>query len=205
MNERLKLKMPSGPDEDLPIDTIPVMMAAVDAVLTLAELVAAEGAVSGLALVIGSAAAVAGFPVAIGAAFFGNFLALGSGYAEAWEVIRADRTAMGYSYGVVMACDNRPASLVASYFWEHHPEYGYDFVDGGVKAQNAFNVGLVTGYWQGYELLGWQKRLIWRDILTRTGKIGTISKEAVQQWNGRQWKNWYMEMGIAFRRFHVWH
>lgn len=205
MNERLKLKLPSGPDEDLPIDTIPVMISAVDAALTLMELVAAEGAVTGLSLVLGSAVAALGFPVAIGAALFGSFAALGAGYAEAWEVIRADRTAMGYSYGVVMACDNRPAKLVADYFWEHHAEYGYDFVDGGVKAQNAFNVGLVTGYWQGYELLGFQKRLIWRDILTRTGKIGTMSREVVQQWTGRQWKNWYTDMGIAFRRYHVWH
>jgi hypothetical protein len=193
MVERLKLKLPGGPDENLDIDTIPVMISAVDAVLTLAE------------LVTGAELALVGWPVAIGAAFFGTFLALGSGYAEAREAIRADRTAFGYSYGLVMACDNRPGWLVARYFWERHPEYGYDFVDGGTMAQNAFNQGLVTGYWQGFELHGWQKRLIWRDLLTRTGKIRTISPQAIQHWSGTDWANWYREIGIAWRRFHMWH
>lgn len=193
MYERLKLKLPGRPNEDQDIDTIPVMISAVDAVLTLADII------TGAAMI-----ELVGFPVAIGSAFFGNFLSLGSGYAEAREAIRADRTAFGYSYALVMACDNRPASLVARYFWEHKPEYGYDFVEGGNLAQNSFNQGLVTGYWQGFELHGWQKRMIWRDLLSLTGKIRTIKPEVIKQWSGTQWVNWYREMGIAWRRFHMW-
>lgn len=188
-SERLKLKLPSPADENLPIDTIPVMMSAADAALTLAALVS-EAAIIELV----------GFPVSIGAAFFGNFLALGSGYAEARESIRADRMATGFAQGLLMACDQRKPQYVANHFWERHAEFGYGFANANTLAQKAYNQGLVTGYWNGRDLTPAQQKMIWIDIRVRTKNLGTLDTAS---WSTRQWTDWYREMGGAWRRYHM--
>jgi len=187
--ERLKLKMPPGEDENLPIDTIPVMMSAADAVLSLAALVSEAALIE-----------LVGFPVAIGAAFFGSWFAIGSGYAEAREAIRAKRQATGFAQGLLMACDGRKPHYVAQHFWERIPEFGYDFVDGGKVAQNAYNQGLVTGYWNGYELTTRQQKMIWVDIRIRTNNTKNLNSD---KWSTRQWTDWYREMGGAWQRYHM--
>jgi len=188
---RLKMLLPQGEDTNLPVDTYPVMISAIDTTMGLLEIV---GVAEFAAL---------GFATSIVSAVVGQWLALGSGYAEAWEAIRADRMAMGFSYGVMTATDGKSGHWVSQNFGETHAEYGYDFVDGGVKAAKAFNAGLDSGYYQGKEPTNYQKKLVWEDVLIRTGMIGTMSRATLNSWGHAQWVNWYRDMGIAFRKFHL--
>jgi hypothetical protein len=189
--QRLKLMLPDPPDDNLAIDVVPVVIGAYDAVLGVLE------------IATGIEFAAFGFATSIVAAVVGQWAAIGSGYAEARDAIKADRMAMGYSYGLVTACDGKRGHWVSHNFGEQRAEFGYDFVNGNALATRSFNAGLVTGYWQGVELSAVQRRMIWRDLLTRTGKIGTMQKETMDSWGHTEWVSWYREIGIAWRRYHM--
>ena len=190
-HHRLKMMLPQAEDTNLPIDTYPVVISAVDTTLGLLEIV---GVAEFAAL---------GFATSIVAAVVGQWAALGSGYAEAWESIRADRMNMGFAYGVMTATDGKSGHWVSHNFGETRPEDGYDFVDGGTIAAKAFNAGLLSGFYQGKELTDYQKGLVWQDVLIRTGKIGTMKRDTFNSWGHGQWVGWYRDMGIAFRRYHL--
>lgn len=187
---RLKMILPKE-DQKLPIDTYPFIIGGVDAVLGLLEIVG-----------IAEFAAL-GFATSIVSAVVGQWAALGSGYAEAVEAIRADRMTMGFAYGVVTAADGKSGRWVSRNFGETRAEDGYDFVDGGAGAARAFNAGLLSGYYQGAELTDYQKGLVWQDVLIRSGKFRTMSAATIKNWGHGQWVSWYRDMGIAFRRFHL--
>ena len=196
---KLKLVIPEEENENLSIDTIPFILGGVDLTLSVAEI----AGVSAEAFEFG-ALGVVGFGFSIGAAVVGQWAALGSGYAEAWEKIRADREAMGFSYGVVMAIDGRSGKRTARYFGERSPE-SYLEPSSGRVAQKAFNKGLANGWVQGRTLSNNQKQRLLRDLITRAGKMGTITGEQTKSWGDGEWRVWYQDLGIAFRRFHIGH
>lgn len=189
----LKFILPDQEDQALAIDTIPYQIGAIDMSLSIAEIAGA----SGLAFEISA------FSVGIGGAVVGQWFALGSGYAEAWEKVRSKREPWGFAYGVVMGSDGRSARDTYWYFGDKDPEGDYSDRTSGVVAQKAFNKGLRDGWVQGHVLNQNQRRLFWRDLVNRTGHKGEITGDDAKQWADGQWKSWYREMAIAFRKYHI--
>jgi hypothetical protein len=188
----LKLQIPRRPPDAEPIDTIPVMLAAEDAALSIAGLIVEVAAIE-----------IAEFTVAIGGAAIGNFLNLGSGYLAARNEITFDNLSRGYSRGVVMGIDNRKGRQVATYF-------GYDYIpanpwDEGARqvAKDAYIHGLLRGWLEGRGLDRGQKRDLWSDLVHRYGS--TASWGDSKNWSQHTWIDWYVTMAAVFRRYHMTH
>ena len=117
---RLKFVLPDREDESLLIDQIPFIIGGADMSLTMLEI----AGVSAQAFEYGTLG-MSAFGVGIAGAVVGQWFALGSGYAEAWEKMRSDREPMGFAYGVVAASDGRSAPYTARMLGEQDPEGDY--------------------------------------------------------------------------------
>ncbi|HYJ92418.1 MAG TPA: hypothetical protein VEV84_13995 [Pyrinomonadaceae bacterium] len=195
---RLKFVLPDKEDESLLIDQIPFVLSGVDTSLTVLE-IAGVSAQAFEYRTLGMSA----FGIGIAGAVVGQWFALGSGYAEAWEKVRSDREPMGFAYGVVAAADGRSARYTALHLGEKDAEGDYLDKTSGRVAQKAFNKGLRNGWIQGNDLTQNQKRFLWRDLVSRSDYNGKISGEQTKSWGDAQWKIWYREMAIIFRKFHI--
>jgi hypothetical protein len=175
--ERLRLKVPLVPDADAStISTVHYSLEAVEAIDIVAGvgggdalmgIVAAAGAGEKILAAMEAAGEVAEGFLAVAAplaAMAANFAMLGLGYAEARDEVARDRLASGISIGVVMGADGRKPSLLESYFWENSAETNVADEEAGRIAQNAYNLGLVTGYRHALELNQDQKATFWKDI-----------------------------------------
>ena len=210
--ERLRLKIPPVPD-DSTISTTHYVLEAVEAI----DIVAGVGGGSALMAIVAAAGAgekilaamhaagiaAEGFLTVAGplAAMAANFAMLGLGYAEARKEIARDRLASGISRGVVMAADGRKPNLVESYFWESAPETNVVDEEAGKIAQNAYNLGLVTGYRQALELNRDQKATFWRDIGDLVGDTSYLGDS--KDWDDRAWIDWYTMAAAKFREAHL--
>jgi hypothetical protein len=213
--ERLGLKVPSTiPDaDDSTISTVHYVLEAVEAI----DIVAGVGGGSALMAIVASAGAsekilaameVAGevtegfLAVAAPlAAMAGTFVMLGLGYAEARKDIARERLASGISHGVVMGADGRKPALVKNYFWEYDPETNVVDEEAGRIAQNAYNLGLVTGYRQALELSDDQNKVFWKDIGRLVGDASYLGDS--KDWDDRAWTDWYVTAGAKFRAAHL--
>lgn len=211
--ERLRLKVPPVPDDSV-ITTVHYVLEAVEAI----DIVAGVGGGSALMAIVGAAGAsekllavmesagiateaflTVAAPLAAVAA---NFAVLGVGYAEARTIVANERVASGMSHGVVMAADGRDASLLKDYFWESDPEpTADDDQEAGTIAQNAYNLGLVTGFRQALELSSDQKATIWKEIGDMIGDASNLGE--TKDWSDRDWISWYVTAGAKFREAHI--
>lgn len=212
--ERLRLKVPPVPGaDDSTIETVHYILEAVEAI----DIVAGVGGGSALMAIVASAGAsekilaameVAGeategfLTVAAPlAAMAATFVVLGVGYAQARKEIANDRLASGISIGVVMAADGRKPDLVKSYFWENSAETNVADEEAGKIAQNAYNLGIVTGYRQALELNQDQKATFWKDIGDLVGDASYLGDS--KDWDDRAWIDWYATAGAKFREAHL--
>jgi hypothetical protein len=210
--ERLRLKVPPVPD-DSTISTTHYVLEAVEAIDIVVgvgggdafmAIVTGAGAGSTLLTVMeGAGVAVEGFLTVAAplAAMAAEFVALGLPYAEARTEIANKRLATGMSHGVVMAADGRKPSLVKSYFWEYDPEVNVMDEDAGRIAQNAYNLGLVSGYRQALELNDDQRATFWKDIGDLVGDTSYLGDS--KDWNERAWIDWYILAGAKFQVAHM--
>ena len=134
-------------------------------------------------------------------ALAGSFLALGVPYAEAAEKIAAQWAATGFSRGVVMGADRRKARLLKEYFGNDYFPPNPAFPRGRDVAMANYKVGLLVGYVQARLLTKNQHVIFWRDLGHRMGNQSYRGPQ--QQWQQRQWVDWYVEVAATFRRHHL--
>lgn len=142
--------------------------------------------------------------LAIGApllAAVGNFMALGAGYVEAAQKIAARWAATGYSRGVVMGANRRPASLLKDYFGNDHFPPNPAFPRGRDVAIANYRMGLLVGYVHGRALTNNQHVIFWRDLGRRMGDQSHRGPQ--NKWGRREWIDWYVELAAVFRRDHL--
>ena len=100
-----------------------------------------------------------------------------------------------------MAADGRQPNLVKSYFWEQDPEPDVVDEEAGRIAQNAYNLGLVTGYRQARELNRDQRATLWKEIGDLVGDTTNLGDSA--DWDERAWIDWYVTAAAKFRVAHL--
>jgi hypothetical protein len=135
--------------------------------------------------------------VAIGG-LFGEFWAIGSGYAEASTEIAKDWVITGYARGVVLGAHGRKASTMARMFGGRVTWNTVNSGDDAV-AQKANLNGLVAGYLDCSQLRPQQKKNLFTDLETRNG----------DRWGTEEYANehaamlFYSGLGGTFRRYHL--
>jgi len=140
------------------------------------------------------------------AAFVGQFMALGSGYAEAWAKISRDRIRVGFGIGVVTGAAGAKWAFLKRNFWEDAPESYISDPVAGKKAQNAFNTGLATGFIQGQQLAKNSKRVkfFWDSIrvnLTHGDRIQFVGDP--KTWSDGFWRDYYFRMAGIFNELYL--
>jgi len=130
-----------------------------------------------------------------------SLAALGSGYQEAAEEIAKRAAASGFSHGVVMGADGRKFSQLRAYFgntiFPPNP-----FVPQGQKIETAnYRLGLAAGFIQGKALSENQRANFWGDLSLRLGDQSY--RGSIKQWSERDWIDWYITAGGAFRALHL--
>lgn len=126
---------------------------------------------------------------------------LGMGYQEAAAEISKRAASSGFSQGVVMGADGRKLSLVRSYFgktiFPPNP-----FLPQGQKIETAnYRLGLAAGFIQGAALSANQRANFWGDLSLRLGDQSYRGN--IRQWSDRDWVDWYITAGGAFRAMHL--
>ena len=144
----------------------------------------------GVATVTGVGMAVAG-PV-LGLA--GVFMALGSGYAEARELIKNEATVSGFSQGFVAGLLNMSAGTVKSIFGQHGviPRHPGDR-DSDVIEMKARNRGLVAGYLMANQVSADDKKAYLKEIRQFTGPV------SAGDWTDRNKRDYVIEYAAKLR------
>jgi hypothetical protein len=123
------------------------------------------------------------------------------GYLGAAANIAREWAARGFSRGVVLGADGRSKSYMLELFGRGEIGRFDAFPYGRRVAIANYGAGLVAGFVQGRSLSPRQKVIFWRDLGHR---MGDQSKRGPQsQWNRAQWRNWYLDVSIAFWRYHL--
>ena len=135
--------------------------------------------------------------VAIGG-LFGEFWAIGSGYAEASSEIAKDWVTTGYCRGVVLAAHGRKAGVMQRMFGGRVTWNTVNSSDDAVAHKAHLN-GLVAGYLDCSQLRPQQKKNLWTDLETRNGEYW--SREEVNSENAAML--FYSGLGGTFRRYHL--
>jgi hypothetical protein len=160
------------------------------------------GSTAGTIGALGITAEVAA-PVAAEAAVL---LALGNAHAEAINSILEDQIRSGFSRGVVLGADDRPASYVKENFVKFSPVSNAVYPEYGRKFQNAYNRALVAGYAQGRKLLEHkaQRSAFFEDLYARMRVHPSVSYgEDQDTWSDRSWVDYYIECAATFRATHL--
>jgi hypothetical protein len=171
-----------------------------------------EGVHATLEIFAVEVAGLLGLGLAVGAPLAGllaEFMALGSGYAEARAEVAKKRIVPGFALGVVTGAARRNWPYVKSLFWEKNPEENTFYPENGVVAQKAFNLGLVSGFVQGRELTSSsptpssKERFFWQSIL-RARTPGDRMKYPLPwaNWPKELWPDWfYRAAGIFIQQY----
>ena len=129
-----------------------------------------------------------------------SFAVLGVGYQEAWEEIAEKSSASGYSRGVVMGADGRSSRLVGEYFGNLFFSNPVD--EHAIKVEKAsHDVGLVVGHLHGRVLRQNQRTIFWHDLGRRLRDQS--GRGPTSQWSSKDWRDWYTDVAIVFRRDHL--
>jgi hypothetical protein len=130
-----------------------------------------------------------------------NFLMLGAGYQEAAEKIATNWAASGYSRGVVLGANRRPAAQVKKYYGNLYFPPNVAFERGRGIARANHHAGLVAGYLSGRILKPNQHVIFWRDLGRRMGDQSWRGPR--ERWTSQQTQDWYTEAAAVFRRDHL--
>ncbi len=147
-----------------------VVVAGVDTVLTAVEIAEVHGAVGAVAGVAGPIVAAAGV-----------WMALGSGYAEAREIVENENTASGFSQGFVAALLGWSPKQTADHFMRHNV-IRINAFDGqtDVIRVEAYNRGLRKGYLLGAGLPEGTRKAYLKEIKAMSNAV------APKHWSGDQ-------------------
>jgi uncharacterized protein YfiM (DUF2279 family) len=136
------------------------------------------------------------------AGFVGSLAALGAGYSEGREVISKRKLRDGFAFGFVMGAHPRAWSSVKEMFWERTPEVNTVDEDAGKVAQQAFNLGLATGFLQGKEVAKSpaKSKFFWTSLNATllAGDRNQFFDGSSSRWSSLQWRNYYIRMGSSF-------
>lgn len=161
----------------------------VDTVLTGLEIVGVELGAGGLLM------SAATGPLA---AWVGTWVALGDGYAQARQEIAEREMKSGFGRALAMCCHGRMGKTVVEYFG--HDAYSNPAdQESAVDAKKGRASGLLAGYKQGAQLSPGQRKLLLRDLETRSGH-----RWGRTEYNSEQAaKFYYVDLGAAFSRYHL--
>lgn len=138
------------------------------------------------------------------AGFVANMFAIGSGYAEARAKIARERLRIGFALGVIAGSAGRSWKSAQGLLWKWTPEVNSFDQDAGKIAQNAFNLGVVSGFVQGSKLSKKQRDFLMRSLgrtLTE-GDINIFSGDRTA-WSQRTWYSWYVTLAASFLKLYV--
>ena len=166
-----------------------------------------EGVEVGLGILEATGVVALGFeilgPLAATAALW---IALGNAHAEAINSVTKDQMLSGFSHGVVLGADDRPADYVKWNFVKRAPVPNAVYPEYGTKFQNAYNQALAAGYAQGRRLLEskTQRAAFFEDLYSRMSTHPSISHGDDQSvWSDRTWVDHYIECAAMFRKDHL--
>jgi hypothetical protein len=185
------------------IHTAAEIVEGVEVVMAVVGAAGASGVAAGLVGLFEKVEALGGgmaWPIGVGvAAIVGEFAVLGLGYEEAANEIKKDRSASGFSQGVIMGAMRERGDFVKSNFWKWSPESNPAFPEGGKIAQAYYNAALVLGFSYGKELTPDQRLALFQDLARQGGAIADLDQDSSE----RQWRDFYIEAGARFRKLHI--
>jgi hypothetical protein len=185
------------------VHTAAEIVEGVEVVMAVVKGAGATAATQGLVdLFEGIEGAGAGFawPITTGvAAIVAEFAAIGMGYKEAADEIKEQRSAVGFSEGVVMGAMKEQPAFIKSNFVEWSPEPNAFFEAGGKIAQTYYNAGLVLGFDYGHALTAEQTGTLFRDLARQGGAIADLDANSSEH----DWRNFYIDAGARFHGLHI--
>ncbi len=134
-------------------------------------------------------------------AFAGSFMALGVPYMEAAEHFANEWSASGYSRGVVMGADRRRGRQMIETFGNLYFAPNDQFPRARDISVANYRAGLAAGYYQGRMLTENQRKIFWRDLGQRMGDQSGRGPHTA--WGAKQWSDWYYDVAVVFRRYHL--
>jgi len=134
------------------------------------------------------------------------WVAMGVPHAEAINATARDQRLSGFSRGVVLGADDRPADYVKEHFVKWSPDPNSVYPEYKSRFQQAYNQALVAGYAQGQRLLEdkRQRGAFFEDLYRRMRPHPSVTYgEDQDQWSDRSWVDYYIETAATFRRDHL--
>ena len=129
--------------------------------------------------------------------------ALGAGEAGAMQNIKEKVSATGFAEGVAVGVMAGTPDYIKSNLWKWGPDE--DYRDYGKLAQNYYNAALALGFANGREV---QRKgydpAFFRDLAQLSDSpLANQGDPDQQNWNDRDWTDYYIAMGGAFLQRHV--
>jgi hypothetical protein len=196
-NEILAYRIPEAPYSDRAFEFLHNAFDVTHGVLATLEIFGVE--LAGLG-VVGLGLTVLG-PIA---AFFGSFMALGIGTAQARADISRKRVKMGFAEGFAAGADDASWKFVKSLFWEGKPEFNAFDEEAGAIAQKAKNVGVAAGFVQGRKLSEKQRIFFWQSLakeLTPGDRAYYAGDH--KKWPRLVWEDYYIKMAALFIKLYA--
>jgi len=187
------------------VHTAAEVVEGVEVVLAVVTAAGGGGAIASLAEVLEGIGSGVAWPATVGvAAIAGEFAAIGAGWAEAAREIKDNRSAAGFSEGIVMGAMKEKIDFVKSRFFEWSAEQNDFWPEGGVLAQHYYNAALALGYHNGYELNPDEGNLFWTDMSRGlTAPLGDPDSAATDDERERAWVDFYIAAGAQFAKLHI--
>jgi hypothetical protein len=129
---------------------------------------------------------------------------LGNAHADAINSLIREQIVSGFSRGVVLGADRRPADYVKYNFVKYSPVPNSVYPEFGRKFQNAYNSALVAGYAQGKALTKEQSGAFFSDLFARMSENPAVTYgEDSKLWTDKNWTDYYTDCAIVFTRDHL--
>jgi len=129
---------------------------------------------------------------------------IGNAHADAINNLIKEQIVSGFSRGVVLGADHRPADYVKYNFVKFGPVPNSVYPEFGRKLQNAYNSALIAGYAQGKALTKEQSGAFFSDLFSRMSESPAVSYgEDSKLWSDKNWVDYYIDCAIVFNRDHL--
>ena len=141
-------------------------------------------------------------PLAVGKYFV---LMIAGAHSSALHKLMQDELESGFSLGVVLGADDRPADYVRG-FLKRLPVPTAVYPEYGPKLRDAHNAALSFGYAQGRRLLASkeQRAALFEDISARMSSYARSDYLTDNStWGERTWRTYYQDCATTFRAYHV--
>jgi hypothetical protein len=129
-----------------------------------------------------------------------GFFALGSGCAQAAEVVAKNWSTRGYARGIVIGANGKKISEVKERFGNDCCPRD-NFCDSEKIAKANYLMGLFVGYLHGRMLCPNQREWFWRDLGQRAGDQSHLGPSA--KWSDHDLTLWYASMAGTFQCAHL--